>query len=167
MARSTQTRSTKEQSGATRSGSARSGGARASKGQSKTSRTGKQTGASRLPAGVAIVVGTVVALAIVCAMLYGPLCSWYAAWRNNLRLRDSYEQTLDEQTELQGDVDRLRTREGIVDEAHKKGLVDEGETRVIVENLPKDETTADAAPEEGPDDPWYLRVLDTIFGYEG
>ena len=111
--------------------------------------------------------GTLIALAIVLAMLYVPLCSWYAAWRNNLRLQATYEKTLDEQLDLQGDVDRLRTREGIEDEAHRKGLVGEGETRVVVEDLPKDETTADAAPEEAPDDPWYLKALDVIFRYEG
>lgn len=131
-------------------------------------RSVKETTAPQLPRAAAIAIGTIIALAIVAAMLYAPFCSWYAAWRNNLRLQDLYAKTLDEQTELVDDVNRLRTREGIEDEAHRKGLVGEGETRVIVENLPEGETTtADAAPEETPEDPWYLQVLDTIFGFEG
>ena len=130
-------------------------------------RSKRETTSTPLPAGLAIAIGTIIALAVVAVMLYAPLCTWYAAWRNNLRLQESYAKTLDEQTELEGDVSRLRTREGIEDEAHRKGLVGEGETRVVVENLPVDESTADAAPEETPEDPWYLKALDAIFGFEG
>ena len=133
-------------------------------------RSDKQTQAAP-PArtgGLAIVVGAIIALAIVFLMLYGPLCDWYAAWRTNLRLQASYAQVFDEQTELQNDVNSLRTREGIEDEARRQGLVGEGETRVVVENLPGDDVvvTADAAPEEAPEDPWYLLFLDSVFGYE-
>ena len=116
---------------------------------------------------VAIGVGVLIALAIVAVMLYGPLCDWYAAWRNNLRLQTSYAEILDEHAELQEDVDHLRTREGIEDEARKQGLVGEGETRVVVENLGDDTVTADEAPAEAPEDPWYLLFLDAIFGFKG
>ena len=115
----------------------------------------------------AIAVGVLIALAIVFFMLYGPLCDWYAAWRNNLRLQTSYAEILDEHSELQEDVNHLRTREGIEDEARRQGLVGEGETRVVVENLDDDTVTADAAPEEAPEDPWYLLFLDTVFGFKG
>lgn len=117
--------------------------------------------------GLIMALGTIIALLIVGIMLYGPFCDWYAAWRDNVRLQEDYGKTLDEQLELQGDVDRLRTREGIEDEAHRKGYGYDDETRVVVENLPEDKTTADAAPEERPEDPWYLQLMDTIFGYEG
>ena len=118
---------------------------------------------------LAIVVGAIIALTIVVLMLYGPLCDWYAAWRTNLRLQAEYSEVFDEQTELQNDVNSLRTREGIEDEARRQGLVGEGETRVVVEGLPGEDEiiTADAAPEEAPEDPWYLLFLDSVFGFEG
>ena len=129
----------------------------------------KQTKAAEpaIPAGVAIAVGVVIALSVVFVMLYGPLCDWYAAWRNNMRLQVSYAEVLNEQAELQNDVDNLRTREGIEDEARRQGLVGEGETRVIVENYPEDTTPADAVEEETFDDPWYLLFFDSVFGFEG
>ena len=134
-------------------------------------RTKKQTEAapSARSGIMAIAVGAIIALVIVFLMLYGPLCDWYAAWRNNLRLQATYTEVLDEQTALEEDVNSLRTREGIEDEARRQGLVGEDETRVIVENLPgaNDVTTADAAPEEEPEDPWYLMLFDSIFGFEG
>lgn len=116
---------------------------------------------------MAIVLGALIALTVIFIMVYGPLCDLYAAWRNNLRLQSAYAEVLDEHDELLGDVDYLRTREGIEDEARRQGLVGEGETRVVVENLDDDTTTADAAPEEAAPDPWYLLVLDAIFGFEG
>ena len=116
---------------------------------------------------LAIGVGVVIALAVVVFMLYEPMRNWYAAWRTNLRLHDSYAEVLDEQSELQGDVDHLRTREGIEDEARRQGLVGDGETRVVIENYPEDTTTADSVPEKTVDDPWYLEFLDSVFGFEG
>ena len=64
--------------------------------------------------------------------------------------------------EYQQDIDRLQTREGIEDEARKRGYVSEGETGVIAEGLPEDQE-AEEAPAELP---WYLAVGDFVFQYK-
>lgn len=112
-------------------------------------------GARRLLACVGIVLVVLVAL-------YGPARDLYCAWR----LQDGKQETLDGLNqsidEYQQDIDRLQTREGIEDEARKRGYVSEGETGVIAEGLPEDQE-AEEAPVELP---WYLAVGDFVFQYK-
>ncbi|WP_129583829.1 hypothetical protein [Thermophilibacter mediterraneus] len=99
---------------------------------------------------------------VVLVALYGPARDLYCAWR----LQDGKQETLDGLNqsidEYQQDIDRLQTREGIEDEARKRGYVSEGETGVIAEGLPEDQE-AEEAPAELP---WYLAVGDFVFQYK-
>lgn len=101
-------------------------------------------------------------VAVVLVTLYGPAKDLYCAWRE----QGASQQTLDELNasidEYQSDIDRLQTREGIEDEARKRGYVEEGESGV----------TATGLPEEGGEDvaeeslPWYLSLGDVVFQYQ-
>lgn len=106
------------------------------------------------------------------AMLAGPLRDWYIAWRTNEQLTASYDQLADENASLQSDLDYLRSREGIESEARELGYVEEGETRVMVTTGDSDDSSSTtfttAKPEVDITDgqPWYLDLLDSLFGYE-
>ena len=113
----------------------------------------------------------VVALAAFTAfMLYAPARDLYVANRRLDSLQATYDVLLDENETIREDIELLQTREGIENEARARGYVEPGETKVIVEGLPESELsdpTAFLEPLELPDDrPWYIRLLDTLFGYE-
>lgn len=111
----------------------------------------------RLPLAVVLV-----ALVLVAA-LYGPTCDLYRAWRTTSTREAELSQIEDSNDAYQAEIDRLQTREGIEDEARRRGYVADGETSVVVEGL---EETSDDADATTDDTPWYLRLGDTIFGYE-
>lgn len=109
-----------------------------------------------------LVAALVVLLAV--AFFYGPAKGLYQAWRTE-GSRQAELAALNESNEgYQSDIDRLQTREGIEDEARRRGYVAEGETSIVVEGLDA-EGADDAAPQD--DTPWYLGILDTVFQYEG
>lgn len=94
---------------------------------------------------------------------YGPAKNLYQAWRTEgIRQAELSELTAANET-YQQDIDRLQTREGIEDEARRRGYVAEGEKSIVVEGL---ETEGDAQGEVEDETPWYLRLTDTIFQYE-
>ena len=94
---------------------------------------------------------------------YGPAKGLYQAWRTEgIRQAELSELTATNET-YQQDIDRLQTREGIEDEARRRGYVAEGEKSIVVEGL---ETEEDAQAESDGETPWYLRLTDTIFQYE-
>lgn len=108
-----------------------------------------------------IVVGVLVAAAV---LLYGPAATYYRAWRAGLDLQAQYDALAQSNDQIQQQNDALLTREGIEEEARRRGYVGAGETGVVVEGLPDDSaSSSDAAPEY----PWYVGVGDVIFGYEG
>ena len=110
---------------------------------------------------VAVIVATIV-------MLYAPARAYYIAWRTQLDLEARYAAILEENEDLYEDLDRLRSREGIEDEARKRGYVIPGETSVVVRGLPEEGLdTGSKANDVVADVPWYLVPLDVIFGYEG
>ena len=98
---------------------------------------------------------------VVLVALYGPARDLYCAWR----LQDGKQETLDGLNqsidEYQQDIDRLQTREGIEDEARKRGYVEDGEVGVTAVGLPEDEQTND----EDQELPWYLALGDFVFQY--
>lgn len=110
-------------------------------------------------------------LVLVVGFLYGPTRSLYAATRDE-QVYTAQLAELDASNEsLRAEVDRLQSREGIEDEARKRGYVIKGETPVMVEGLEVDDRgTADASASADltldDDNPWYVDVLDVIFGYE-
>ena len=108
-----------------------------------------------------IAVGVLVAAAL---LLYGPAATYYRAWRAGLDLQAQYDALAQSNDQIQQQNDALLTREGIEEEARRRGYVGAGETGVVVEGLPDDSaSSSDATPEY----PWYVGVGDVIFGYEG
>ena len=96
-------------------------------------------------------------------LLYGPAATYYRAWRAGLDLQAQYDALAQSNDQIQQQNDALLTREGIEEEARRRGYVGAGETGVVVEGLPDDSaSSSDATPEY----PWYVGVGDVIFGYE-
>lgn len=103
-------------------------------------------------------------LVIAALLLYGPAATYYRAWRAGLDLQAQYDALAQSNDQIQQQNDALLTREGIEEEARRRGYVGAGETGVVVEGLPDDSaSSSDATPEY----PWYVGVGDVIFGYEG
>lgn len=113
--------------------------------------------------------GAVVACAaalVLLVALYGPACGFYQAWRENGVLQAEQARASAESEELEGDISSLMTEEGIKDEARRRGYVEEGETRIIVEGAGEEGTGETASDGSSADDtPWYLRVADFVFQY--
>lgn len=109
------------------------------------------------------------------AALYSPVKALYGAHRTNAVLAERLDAATASATQLQGEVDSLMTREGIEDEARRRGYVGEGETAVEVDGIEDsgsattdESVTGDSSQAQGQDarDPWYVSVLDFIFGYD-
>lgn len=113
--------------------------------------------------------GAVVACAaalVLLVALYGPACGLYQAWRENGTLQAEQAQASAESEELEGDISSLMTEEGIKDEARRRGYVEEGETRIVVEGAGEEGSDETATSGDATDDtPWYLRVADFVFQY--
>lgn len=96
--------------------------------------------------------------------LYSPLQVYYKAWRDGMGLRTSIDAYDSSNQELTDNIQSLQTREGIEDEARRRGYVTDGETKVVVEGLPEEESE-DPSKAQETDLPWYIKVGDTVFGY--
>ena len=96
---------------------------------------------------------------------YGPVQGYYRAIRDAQELQIMQQEVEKEHKNLNEDVNRLQTQEGIQDKAHERGYVSEGETSVSVEGVGN--TTTDNKPKEQkrPENPWYIKFLDFVFGY--
>ena len=94
--------------------------------------------------------------------LYPPIRGYYHAVREHDELLLNQQKIEEDQKRLESEVQGLQTKEGIIDEAHKRGLVSGGEESARVEGLDKkkDENTV-----QHPDYPWYIKVGDFIFGF--
>jgi len=94
--------------------------------------------------------------------LYPPIHGYYHAVREHDELLLNQQKLEEDQKRLESEVQGLQTKEGIIDEAHKQGLVSGGEESARVEGLDKkkDENTV-----QHPDYPWYIKVGDFIFGF--
>lgn len=120
---------------------------------------------------ICIVVGAVV---LVLGVLYSPAKALYGARRTNAVLAQRLDAATSSAQTLQSEVDSLMTREGIEDEARRRGYVEEGDTAVDMDGVTDsgsattDESVTNdssvAADEE--QTPWYTSVLDFIFGYD-
>lgn len=116
-----------------------------------------------------VVVLAVIALTI--AALFNPVRDLYLANRRLDTLQEYYDALLAQNDEIRHELEVLQTREGIENEARARGYVEPGETKVVVEGLPESEYQGAAAYAitdiELPDNrPWYVRVLDELFGYD-
>ncbi len=96
---------------------------------------------------------------------YGPVQGYYRAIRDAQELQITQQEVEKEHKNLNEDVNRLQTQEGIQDKAHERGYVSEGETSVSVEGVGN--TTTDNKPKEQkrPENPWYIKFFDFVFGY--
>ena len=94
--------------------------------------------------------------------LYPPIRGYYHAVREHDELLLNQQKLEEDQKRLESEVQGLQTKEGIIDEAHKQGLVFGGEESAQVEGLDKkkDENTV-----QRPDYPWYIKVGDFVFGF--
>lgn len=119
---------------------------------------------------IPIVLFVLFALALCVVILYGPLCTYYAAWRDACRLEVSYETVKSQNDELNHEVDRLQSLEGIEDEARRRGFVHRDEEPLVTDVEVQDDSTDPgkvneelAAYEE--QQPWYIHTLDSLLGY--
>ena len=94
--------------------------------------------------------------------LYPPIRGYYHAVREHDELLLNQQKLEEDQKRLESEVQGLQTKEGIIDEAHKQGLVSGGEESARVEGLDKkkDENTVQRS-----DYPWYIKVGDFVFGF--
>lgn len=112
-----------------------------------------------------------VVLAIVLAVVAGSARTYYVAWRDAGVLHAEYEALSVQNGELNHEIERLQTLEGIEDEARSRGYVYPDEEALVVEGVEEaevaDPALVDAAVEEYEKSlPWYVGILDTVFGYQ-
>ena len=96
--------------------------------------------------------------------VYPPAQDLYRAWREQGVQQETLDGLNASIEEYRGDIDRLQTREGIEDEARKRGYVGEGEVGVVLEGSP--EKTEGNAGDDGQELPWYVTLGDVVFQYE-
>ena len=118
---------------------------------------------------ILMIAGLVVALAVVIVM--GPVRTYYAAWRDEGILDAQYEVVAAQYEQLSNEVDRLQTREGIEEAARERGYVYPDEEALVVTGLEEEESAEDVLLEEAvaeheASQPWYVRMLDALFGYQ-
>lgn len=94
--------------------------------------------------------------------LYPPIRGYYHAVREHDELLLNQQKLEEDQKRLESEVQGLQTKEGIIDEAHKQGLVSGGEESARVEGLDKKK---DENIVQRPDYPWYIKVGDFVFGF--
>ena len=131
--------------------------------------------------------------AVTIAMLYPPARAYYAAVRVNSVLSAQLSDVNASNDSLQSDVSSLMTKEGIEDEARRRGYVAKGDTAVDMSGVDdsggatSDQASSaasassdQAGASSGADstasgstvgsssasEPWYLSVLDAFFGYD-
>ena len=111
-----------------------------------------------------------VTLAICAVMLYGPICTYYAAWRDSCRLEVAYNVVKDQNSELNHEINRLQSLEGIEDEARRRGFVYPSEEALVSDVPPADDTTSPEVVNQKlatyeQQQPWYIHTLDAVLGY--
>ncbi len=112
-----------------------------------------------------LVVAVVVLLALIVTM-YGPAQTYYKAWRSGLELQSQLDELNASNEQYKSDIQSLQTREGIEDEARKRGYVSEGETKVVVEGTSENDEGTDAGTSDSASElPWYIQLGDTVFHY--
>lgn len=117
-----------------------------------------------------ILLAALAVVLVVLAMLYAPLKTYYVASRTNATLSSRLASVNDSNDVLQGEVDALMTREGIEDEARRRGFVAEGDNAVnmsgVDEGVDASDVSSLTSEPVDPELPWYVDVLDFVFGYD-
>ncbi len=102
--------------------------------------------------------------------MYGPAKTYYCAWRKGQDLQTQLDEYNASNDQYKADIQGLQTREGIEDEARRRGYVSEGETKVVVEGLDEgaDGSTSSAdGSDQQAERPWYIELGDKVFHYIG
>ncbi len=115
-----------------------------------------------------------IALAVVVVLLlvfYPPVRSLYGASRTNAILSAQLSEATSTRDTLQDQVDSLMTREGIEDEARRRGYITEGDTAVDMSGVEDadsaaSDSTVSETSSDSTEDPWYIQALDFIFCYD-
>lgn len=123
-------------------------------------------GAPAIPIPLLVVIGLAIAIVVVA----GPARTYYLAWRESGVLEAEYAALDSSNAELNQQIERLQTLDGIEDEARERGFVYPDEKALVVEGVePRavaDPELVDAAVKEYEKSlPWYVGVLDMLFGY--
>ena len=116
----------------------------------------------------------VAAVVITLAALYRPVQTYYLAWRQSIDLQAEYDYFSAQNDGLKGDIGRLQTRQGIEDEARSRGYGYEGESTTGSSAAGAEGGSSAGGSSAGTEEfsildverPWYVHVLDYIFGYQ-
>lgn len=120
---------------------------------------------------VPIWVFAILALAIAVVIVIGPARNYYFAWRESGILQAEYRALVAQNDELNHEIERLQTLEGIEDEARSRGYVLPNEEALVVKGLDEgqvaDPALVQAAVEEHENSlPWYVAIMDAMFGFK-
>ena len=116
---------------------------------------------------VALLVAALV-LGVLMAM-YGPVQTYYRAWRAGQDLQAQLDELNASNEQYKDDIQALQTREGIEDEARRRGYVTNGETKVVVDGLNdgSDDSSQSSDGDQQAQKPWYIELGDKVFHYIG
>lgn len=116
---------------------------------------------------VALLIAALV-LGVLMAM-YGPVQTYYRAWRAGQDLQAQLDELNVSNEQYKDDIQALQTREGIEDEARRRGYVTNGETKVVVDGLNdgSDDSSQSSDGDQQAQKPWYIELGDKVFHYIG
>lgn len=116
---------------------------------------------------VALLIAALV-LGVLMAM-YGPVQTYYRAWRAGQDLQAQLDELNASNEQYKDDIQALQTREGIEDEARRRGYVTNGETKVVVDGLNdgSDDSSQSSDGDQQAQKPWYIELGDKVFHYIG
>lgn len=116
---------------------------------------------------VALLIAALV-LGVLMAM-YGPVQTYYRAWRAGQDLQAQLDELKASNEQYKDDIQALQTREGIEDEARRRGYVTNGETKVVVDGLNdgSDDSSQSSDGDQQAQKPWYIELGDKVFHYIG
>ena len=116
---------------------------------------------------VALLIAALV-LGVLMAM-YGPVQTYYRAWRAGQDLQAQLDELNASSEQYKDDIQALQTREGIEDEARRRGYVTNGETKVVVDGLNdgSDDSSQSSDGDQQAQKPWYIELGDKVFHYIG
>lgn len=116
---------------------------------------------------VALLIAALV-LGVLMAM-YGPVQTYYRAWRAGQDLQAQLDELNASNEQYKDDIQALQTREGIEDEARRRGYVTNGETKVVVDGLNdgSDDSSQSSDGDQQVQKPWYIELGDKVFHYIG
>lgn len=101
--------------------------------------------------------------------MYGPVQTYYRAWRAGQDLQAQLDELNASNEQYKDDIQALQTREGIEDEARRRGYVTNGETKVVVDGLNdgSDDSSQSSDGDQQAQKPWYIELGDKVFHYIG